>query len=433
MRRPQNGAVDLIGPDGKAYPSVKIGAKALGVSYSGIYKHMNKGSTFAQAVISLRNNDKTANLRDSSKPITGPDGTVYPSLTAGAKAYGVSRSGVSKCLAKGMTFAEAVKTIKENREKHGPKTVKLANGEEYETLKDLCAAYGQDPSVVRKKLRRGMTLEEALKRRTYEVVDNKGVVHESIKKACDDLGLPYMKMIKLMAEYDVAFAQAQGLVGSEKDRRPGAASRKRCEDHNGRKFDSIDDLCKFYGITKHMFDGRRKKGWDLETILTTPPLRRPGARGERQCADPLTGKEYPSAKALCEAYGIDTQTYTLRVRKGADPAETIKDLVDAKTRDGVKIRDYMRRSFKSNKDAYDFYRISKKILARIAPDGFVSREALIETLKTKTAMRHNIAIGPAKAIRHIDGPYFEASIDGENCVMHIDTIYELAERKKISA
>jgi hypothetical protein len=41
-------------------------------------------------------------------------------------------------------------------------------------------------------------------------------------------------------------------------------------DHNGNGFNSIKAMCAYWGVPYQTFFERRKQGWTLEKILTTP-------------------------------------------------------------------------------------------------------------------------------------------------------------------
>ena len=41
-------------------------------------------------------------------------------------------------------------------------------------------------------------------------------------------------------------------------------------DHQGRAFNSIKAMCAYWGVPYNTFFERRKQGWSLERILTTP-------------------------------------------------------------------------------------------------------------------------------------------------------------------
>lgn len=47
-------------------------------------------------------------------------------------------------------------------------------------------------------------------------------------------------------------------------------SNKRCKDHLGNQYDSINSMVVHYGITYSQYYNRLQRGWTLERILTTP-------------------------------------------------------------------------------------------------------------------------------------------------------------------
>lgn len=46
---------------------------------------------------------------------------------------------------------------------------------------------------------------------------------------------------------------------------------KPCEDHLGNPFKTMKAMCESYGIPYSTYLRRKKNGWELERILTTPP------------------------------------------------------------------------------------------------------------------------------------------------------------------
>ncbi len=45
---------------------------------------------------------------------------------------------------------------------------------------------------------------------------------------------------------------------------------KKCTDHLGNEFNTINEMCEHYGIDRFLYRDRKKEGWSLERILTTP-------------------------------------------------------------------------------------------------------------------------------------------------------------------
>ena len=69
---------------------------------------------------------------------------------------------------------------------------------------------------------------------------------------------------------------------------------KQCRDHLGNLFPSISVMCSYYNITINNFNSRRRYGWSLEKILTTPLKANMGKRAI-PCKDYL-GNTFKSVK-----------------------------------------------------------------------------------------------------------------------------------------
>lgn len=125
------------------------------------------------------------------------------------KYWGVYSSLFRDRIKRGLSLKEALET---------PigwvKSIKGPNGEVFKSFTDMCEHYGHHPSAVRHWMKNGDTLEEAL------------------TKKC-----------------------INGLEST---------------DHKGNVFKSQRDMCRHYGISESCFVNRKRLGWTLEEALTTP-------------------------------------------------------------------------------------------------------------------------------------------------------------------
>lgn len=85
---------------------------------------------------------------------------------------------------------------------------------------------------------------------------------------------------------------------------------KTYKDHNGKSFDSISEMCRYWGITKGSFYSRLKMNWSLCKILTTPV-----ADKRTKITDHL-GQEFNSVIEMCHHYNINKRTYNTRKSAG---------------------------------------------------------------------------------------------------------------------
>ena len=78
----------------------------------------------------------------------------------------------------------------------------------------------------------------------------------------------------------------------------GYSNVKPIQDHHGMNFKTIADMCDNYGITYGTYDNRKRYGWNLKKILTTPV------------------RNYKKIPKEIKENGIDLSTYYYRKGKG---------------------------------------------------------------------------------------------------------------------
>ena len=94
---------------------------------------------------------------------------------------------------------------------------------------------------------------------------------------------------------------------------------KTCCDHLGNEYRSVSEMCRQYNICRTVFNCRIKNGWTLEKALTAPPVRNQKKEKpvrERKVVYDHLGNEYSSVFRMCQHYGVDRQTYKIRINKG---------------------------------------------------------------------------------------------------------------------
>lgn len=84
---------------------------------------------------------------------------------------------------------------------------------------------------------------------------------------------------------------------------------------NGRRYKTIKSACKAYHMPYSIYNLRLSRGWDRIDAIVTP------VQQGKQCVDHL-GNHYDSVTHMCEAYGIDRNTFYRKKRKNI-PIEKI--------------------------------------------------------------------------------------------------------------
>lgn len=90
-------------------------------------------------------------------------------------------------------------------------------------------------------------------------------------------------------------------------------------DHQGRIFESFEQLARHYAMCPDTLKHRLKKGMTLEQALTTP-----ARRGQHvQCKDHL-GNVYYTFTDMCEFWGTKYSTFVSRLNRGLSVEECLK-------------------------------------------------------------------------------------------------------------
>ena len=113
---------------------------------------------------------------------------------------------------------------------------------------------------------------------------------------------------------------------------------KECIDHKGNRYSSLSSMCKAYGVSSSLFCKRRKAGRSLEECLSKEYYFK---KDGKRCKDHL-GREYNTIKEMCEAWGIQQNTYAHRIKAGYS-------LMQSLTGDGIRAvyQDHLGNTYKS--------------------------------------------------------------------------------------
>jgi len=197
------------------------------------------------------------------------------------------------------------------------KITKGPDGKVYNSISEMCRAYGISTSLYRYRLKRGLSQEEALK---SDIDKNYYRSKKSIRleEICKQRGITpdtYHKRIE--AGYSVDQALMPTEHNHKHKQKQVSSKAKPCVDFMGRKFNSKKDMCIMYGIDTATFDNRISHGWSLKDALTTNV-------GEKRKEVDFTntailapnGERYKSVEDLCKAYGLDAVKFKYFINEG---------------------------------------------------------------------------------------------------------------------
>lgn len=154
-----------------------------------------------------------------------------------------------------------------------------------------------------------------------------------------------------------------------------------CEDHKGKKFKTVKQMCSYHGIGYGTYKSRMERGWTLKDALTVKETC-PGRNLKPYC-DHL-GNQFASLPEMCNHYGISLQTFYSRRKRGysLDVILLSKKINrTCKPPEWRKCKDHLGNEFLSKNSMCKAYHISSTTLRKRLLSGFTLEEALTTPLK----------------------------------------------------
>ena len=193
-------------------------------------------------------------------------------------------------------------------------------GKKYPSILTLCEDHGVNYVTYWSRIDKGYTQREALE------LDKKEIVNGNAKSYVVN-GKQYSSQTSLCAEHDVpvitfqkrlkrgwSIEEALKLEKTDKGR-----EKQQC--FEGKDFDSTKDLCDYYGVPARTYHGRLEKGWTQREALRLD--KRDDLPANAESVD-FEGKTYPSKRHLYDAFGIPESTYMSRINAGWTQREALK-------------------------------------------------------------------------------------------------------------
>ena len=123
------------------------------------------------------------------------------------------------------------------------------------------------------------------------------------------------------------------------------------KDHLENEHESISAMCRAYNLPRAVYDGRRRRGWTMEQILTTPVK----LKAPRQNVTDHKGNVYGSETEMCRHYGISRCTYRSRLEMGWTQEEALE------SKPGKRFETLSKPIIYNNKEYWSYTAIGEKI------------------------------------------------------------------------
>lgn len=373
---------------GITYPDVEEMCLEYGVKKSTYLQRISKGWTVEEALTGLK---KDSVVYDHL-------GNIYLTQKEMCESYGLKLGTFLARMKRGLTLEAALTTdIGEPRKSNG-KAVSDHLGNAYPSIKAMCDAYAVKTSTYQCRIRNGYTTEEALtgvretvtpppakkvtppKKTKAEkqqksgqmqkntVVDHLGNEYDSTLEMCQAYGIR-VDTFKYRLKHGSTLAQALTRVPSM------VTTNIPCQDHLGNQYNSQTDMARAYGLTKEQFIARKRMGWDVERILTTPV----GGSGNGKTFE-FNGVTYASKKDFCEKNGLNYDVFIHRTNSGMTIEEAFAAGTDLKPRTTKGAVDHNGKKYATIKEMCEFYGVSVATYKYRLAQGWTLEAALTDPL-----------------------------------------------------
>ena len=135
----------------------------------------------------------------------------------------------------------------------------------------------------------------------------------------------------------------------------------KCQDHLGKDFNSVQEMCDYWEIPRTTYENRiKRERLSLEDALTRPKkdIRKNNCK---QCQDHL-GNNFNSIKEMCEFYNISVTTYKRRLKKGISVKNAlIIPTINIIENQNKRCQDHLGNNFNSIKEMCEFWNITPGI------------------------------------------------------------------------
>lgn len=306
--------IECVDHLGRIFPSEKEMCRYWQIGYETYRGRLERGWTIEKAL--------TTPTSIKKKRTFIIDGVKYDNVSELCRAYNIERISFITHIKNGLSAKEAVELTLKNKKarKHykKPRTCWYDHlGIKYSSLTEMAKAYNIRSNLLRSRINKGMSIEEALTtppRRTFakmeehigETVRNKQghlATCVAVKRTDKQTNIivRFEDGLKKMCRYD-SFKKGEVL-------HPLDNKAHKCIDHLGQEYSSERAMCKAYNVHFTTFRGRIKNGCSIKDALTLPP-------NHRLIVKDYLGNEYPNVSAMCKAYNISATTFRGRIKNG---------------------------------------------------------------------------------------------------------------------
>jgi len=321
----------------------------------------------------------------SKDKILDHKGQVFATKDQLASAYGISRMTLDARLRKGMSLEEALTTPLRT---HGY-TDHLGNY--FKNQHEMAEFWHINESTLALRLRKGLSIEKALEVVSIEVTDHKGITYHSMTAMCDAYEISRSTVERRLAN---RWSLEEALTYP-------STTHKKFKDHLGKEYKTFGLMCKAWNMPDSTVQNRLYKlGYSLEDALTKPTNTQNTVG--KTCKDHL-GNEYQSVATMCCNYGLPRNVFHRRIKDSWDLEKALTTPPSRANGQGKVIYDHKKNAYSSVGEMCKAYGIDFAMYGSRIRQGW-SLE------KTLTTPPEEIQIGKKECVDH-KGNHFKSQAE----------------------
>lgn len=239
-----------------------------------------------------------------------------------------------------------------------------------------------------------------------ETTDHLGKKYNTVKSMCDSYGITtsvYTNRKKLGWNLEKILTT------------PTKSREHEVIDHKGNKFTSISECAKYWNVSFRLLQKRLNNGWDIETAINTKSTK------PESCQDHL-GNIFDTKKEMCEHYNISL--WTLRDRLVVQHMSLEKALTTSS-----QITDIFGNTFNSQKEMLKYYNCERETYKTRHRLNWSEIEALGLIPRIKKSSKNLELIPNHYIISHVDNNYYECSFNNITLILSYEQIINIMINK----
>lgn len=281
---------------GNSYKDIVAMCKHYGISTSTYYKKLNAG--YSKADI----------LNKVPVPVMDHKGNEFKNVEEMCDYYNINRRTFYRLRKEGKTVSEIFNTVE-------TKTITDKYGNKFKNISQFCNFYDIRVSQYYYYTNRGKTVDDIVnmvedirhspnrrslsQHRSGKVINFEGVVYDSVDSLCRTYGI---KQNTFYRRRERGFTLEECVYGKPKNINTKIESTPhRIYDHLGNEFKNVQEMCKFHNVKFGTYRARKSKGLSLSECLSKEMLYK-----DCHCKSVFyMGKTYPSTREACRVYKVD--------------------------------------------------------------------------------------------------------------------------------